>query len=80
MQNKLTTIDRAHLTAACGGTVIQSPWAKLHTDMKGWIDSQMAAARARFDHFKPTAPTPPTPPTIPPIASTYFPPARSHKI
>lgn len=80
MQNELTTIDREHLTAACGGTVIQNPWSRFQTDVKGWIDSQMATARSRFDHWKPTAPTAPTIPTIPPVTSTHCPPRRTHKL
>jgi hypothetical protein len=67
MNNSLTTIDGNLLAAACGGTVVTSPWAQFETDLKGRIDSQIAAARTRLDHI-----TPPTMPTIPSQPTTKY--------
>lgn len=63
MTRELTTIDCDHLAAACGGTVATSPWTQLETDLKGRIDSQIAAARTRLDHLRTTMPTIPSVPT-----------------
>lgn len=60
MTNELIAIDRDHLTTTCGGTAATSPWASFETDLKGRIDSEMAAARTRFDNYKPTMPTMPS--------------------
>jgi hypothetical protein len=62
-------ISLDNLGTVTGGYAATNPWATFGTDLKGRIDGELAAARTRFDHYKPTMPTIPSAPSVPSIPS-----------
>lgn len=72
MTTKLTTIAHDQLATIRGGAANVNSWTKLGPDLQSRIDGEIAAARSRFDNYKPTMPTMPTIPSVPSVPSGKY--------